>query len=1094
MVPWRALRISALAACISCRREPPAPPLFELVPPSESGVTFTNALPEDSAFNILNYLYYYNGGGVAVGDVNNDGLVDLYFTANLGANRLYLNKGNYRFEDVTARAGVADSVGWKTGVTMADVDGDGWVDIYVSGIADRAFHGRNVLYVNNHDGTFTDRTKEFGLDFVGYGTQAAFFDYDVDGDLDVYLLNYSTHGERGVASARSRNTPNPRAGDRLLRNDRGHFTDVTASAGIYSSADGFGLGVVVSDLFRKECQDIYVANDFQENDYLYVNRCDGRFTEAVGGGELGHTSQFSMGVDAADFDNDGWPDVVTLDMLPDRDSILKTSASVDSYRLSALRQQAGYQPQFSRNMLHLNRRRGFSEIGVFAGIHATDWSWAPLFGDVDNDGYKDLFITSGIYRRPNDLDYIRLVETPAMQAALARGGREVAALSRQLPHVPLPNRLFRNNRDSTFSERAVVWGLREIGFSNGAVYADLNNSGALDLVVNRINAPALIYRNTKPGTNHFLRVVLQGDSANTAGIGAKVFVHAGGTTQLVEQMPTRGYLSSVDPRLHFGLGSASNIDSLLVIWPGQRSQALKNVPVDREIVLRQSDASEVRVFESLVKQRSSFTDVTATTGIAFKHTENAFVDFDREPLMPHLLSTEGPALAVGDVNGDGLDDVFVGGARGQAGALFMQQPDGAFRRSDQPATRADSLAEDVDATFIDVNGDGSPDLYVVSGGNEFAGEDAALQDRLYLNDGRGNLRRDTTALPTFAESGGCVVAGDFDRDGDVDLFVGRRVVAGRYGVSPRGYLLENDGRGHFRDVTAERAPGLVEPGMVSSAAWVDYDADGALDLVVTGEWMPVRVFHQERGRFVERTADVGLAGSQGWWNTVMAADLDGDKRPDLVLGNLGLNSYLRASKDAPARLYVGDFASRGSVQQLLTFYKDGVRSVLAGRDEILGAIPNLRAKFPTYASFGRATLADIVPESELSRARVLEARTFATSVAWNEGGRFVLQPLPTDAQLSPTYVSLADDFDGDGRVDLLLGGNFYGVQPILGRYDASHGTLLLGAGNRRFTVDTRRRAALLEGQVRRARLLRGRGNRRLIVVARNNETVQVLRP
>ena len=1098
-----ALLLAGGVALAGCGRKT-EPTLFELLPPSTTGVTFVNEVSEhDTALNIINFLNYYNGGGVAVGDVDGDGLPDLYFTSNVGSNRLYRNLGNYRFEDITERAGVADPEGWKTGVTMADVNGDGRLDIYVSAMSYLTLHGHNVLYINNGDGTFTDRTKQYGLDFAGYSTQAVFFDYDGDGDLDMYLLNYSTHAERGPITHPSREPRHPRAGDRLFRNEGGgHFVDVSDQAHIYGGVEGYGLGVVASDVNLDGCPDLYVANDFQENDFLYINNCDGTFTESIATA-VGHTSHASMGVDAADYNNDGRPDLMVLDMLPDREDVLKTSVNADPWPIEHMKEQAGYYPQYARNTLLVNRGsvRGavrFSEIGYLAGVYATDWSWGPLFADLDNDGNKDLFVTNGIYRRPNDLDYLAAVRDSAIQAALAIGISSglLRRLTHLMPHVPLANYAYRNNGDLTFTNMAQPWGLAQPGFSNGAVYADLNNSGALDLVVNNLNAPAAIYRNhaRELTGNHYLQVVLRGAGANTAGIGAKVIVKQHGTTQLLEQMPTRGFQSSVDPRLHFGLGTSNEIDSLIVIWPDRRFQVLTHVAADRAIALSQQDATALN--PSPQPLAPVFADVTSRLAIDFKHQENSFYDYNSQPLIPHLLSTEGPALAVGDVNGDGLDDIYVGGAKWQAGRLYLQQRDGTFRASEQRAFQADSLAEDVDAVFFDANGDGHPDLYVVSGGNEFWGDHDALQDRLYINDGKGNFHRDAGALPRFSESGSCVVPGDFNGDGRLDLFVGRRAVTRRYGLSPRSYLLQNDGTGQFRDVTLERAPPLAEAGMVTSAAWIDYDNDGQLDLVVVGEWMPVRVFRQEHGRFVDRTAEAGLSGTEGWWNTITAVDLNGDGRKDLVLGNLGLNAYLRASRTEPARLYVHDFGHSGTPEPILTFYKHGVSYPLAGRDELVRLIPQLRSRYPSYADFGASRIEDIFSTAQLQQAKVLEARVFASVVALNNGdGTFRLQPLPVEAQFAPVYASLAADFNGDGHTDLLLAGNFYGVPPVLGRYDASYGLLLSGRGDGRFTaVDMEQSHLVIDGEVRHLGLVRRADGGRLIVVARNDAKLQILRP
>ncbi|MBW3628416.1 MAG: CRTAC1 family protein, partial [Gemmatimonadetes bacterium] len=682
---------------IGCRGERPAPALFELLSPRATGVSFVNELPEAPEFNILNYLYYYNGGGVAAGDVDGDGLPDLYFTSNLGDNRLYLNRGNYRFEDITEQAGVAGTEGWTSGVTMADVNGDGRLDIYVSGVSYLTMRGRNVLYMNNGNRTFTDQTEEYGLGHVGYSTQAAFFDYDADGDLDMYLLNHSTHTERGIRAAPQRATRHRTAGDKLFRNEGGRFTDVSQQAGIYGGVEGYGLGLVASDLNLDGCPDLFVSNDFQENDYLYVNGCDGTFTESIATA-TGHTSRFSMGVDAADFTNDGRPDLIAVDMLPDREEILKSSANAESFDLFNLRVKAGYHPQYARNTLQLNRGDGrFSEIGYHAGVSASDWSWAPLLADLDNDGRKDLFITNGIYRRPNDLDYINFVGNEAVQASLAQGiTEENLMLLEKMPRVPLPNHAYRNQGDLTFREMGEEWGLAQPGFSNGAVYVDLNNSGSLDLVVNNVNAAAGIYRSRARELNghHYLTVVPRGSGANTAGIGAKVLAVHDGVRQMLEQMPTRGFQSSVDPRLHFGLGRSTRVDSLTIIWPDGRFQTLTEVAPDRILVLEQEHAAGKYVYERSPASQPLFDDVTAELAIDYEHEENTFFDYNREPLMPHLLSTEGPALATADVNGDGLDDLYVGGAKWQSGHLLVQQRDGTFRRGSKAAFAADSVHED----------------------------------------------------------------------------------------------------------------------------------------------------------------------------------------------------------------------------------------------------------------------------------------------------------------------------------------------------------------------------------------------------------------
>jgi hypothetical protein len=1097
-LPAGRLVVLSVLVVAACNRVSDGPALFSLLSPAATGITFVNELTEDPEFNILNYLNYYNGGGVAVGDIDNDGLPDLYFTSNLGSNRLYLNKGDYHFEDITERAGVEGSEGWTSGVTMADVNGDGHIDIYVSAVNYLSMHGRNVLYVNNGDQTFTDRTEDYGLTHVGYSTQAAFFDYDADGDLDMYLLNHSTHEERGRPWNPERERRHPTAGDRLFRNDGDHFVDVSQEAGIYGTVQGYGLGVVVSDLDVDGCPDVYVANDFDESDFLYFNNCDGTFTESLAT-SMGHTSLSSMGVDAADYNNDGRPDVMVLDMLPEREENLKTSANAESFYIEYLKLRAGYHPQYVRNTLQLNRgRRRFSEIGYLARVYATDWSWAPLFADLDNDGYKDLFVTNGIYRRPNDLDYVSFVGTNAVQAMFVRGltAQENLAILDTMPEVSLPDYAFRNNGDLTFTNMAEAWGLERPSFSNGAVYADLNNSGVLDLVVNNVNTPASIYRSRAREITgrHYLTVLLHGSGSNTLGIGARVVVVHDSMMQTLEQSPTRGFQSSVDPRLHFGLGASEQIDSLVVIWPDHRYQVLTDVAVDQVITLSQDAATGEYVFERERVTPRLFEDVTASLGVDFKHEENTFFDYNREPLMPHELSREGPALAVGDVNGDGLDDIYVGGAKWQTARLFLQSADGGFQASNEQVFRADSMSEDVDAVFFDADDDGDRDLYVVSAGNEFWDEHEPLLDRLYLNDGQGEFRRSHDALPEFFENGSCVVPGDFNGDGHLDLFVGGRVVSRKYGLNPRSYLLQNDGGGRFSDVTLEKAEALAEAGMVTSATWVDYDHDGQLDLIVVGEWMPIRVFQQRDGRFVDQTAEAGLSETNGWWNTVVAVDLRDNGLKDLVLGNLGNNSYIKTSRNQPARLYIRDFAADGAPEQILTVYRDGESYPLFGRDELVQQVPQLRDRYRTYVDFGASRIEDIFTTSELRQATVLEAYVFANSVAINNGdGTFDLQPLPPQAQFAPIYAALADDFDGDENTDLLVAGNFYGVPPVRGRYDASYGLVLSGNGEGRLeAIELATSNLVIEGEARDMKMLRWAGGDRLIVVARNNDELQFI--
>jgi len=1071
--------------------------LFTSVPATHSHLTFSNAVIDDPSMNIINYLYFYDGGGVSVGDVNHDGLMDLYFSASSGPNHLYLNKGRLVFEDVTEAAGVAGTADWTKGVTMADVNGDGWVDIYVSTVTFGPARSRNELFINNGDGTFTNRAKAFGLDNQGLSTQAVFFDYDLDGDLDVYLVNHSNHDISKREGIHQRTVFDPLAGDKLLRNDGNHFSDVSAEAGIYGSAIGYGLAAVASDLNLDGCPDLYVSNDFFENDYLYFNNCDGTFTESVYNA-MGHTSLSSMGNDAADVNNDGRPDVVVTDMLPERADILNSAVGPEAYDIYLIKRHLGFLPQFRRNTLQINRGEGhFSDLGPFAGITATDWSWADLLADLDNDGYKDLFITNGINHRPNDLEYLHYVASASMQRILQKRipVDTLQALLGRMPHIPIPNVAFHNDGDLTFTDRAAEWGLGKPGFSNGAAYADLDNDGDLDLIVNNLNAPVSLFENRASDHTRYLTVALKGEGANTAGVGTKIMVRAGGQAQLLEQFPTRGWESSVDPRLHFGLGPSDVIDTLTVVWPDRRFQTLTGIAVDTLITLRQEDAGGRYEYPAERPAHPLFMDVTDAIKIDYRHRENRFIDFSREPLMPHLISTEGPALAVGDVNDDGLDDLFAGGGKRQPARLLIQSPDGRFSPSNEALWQADSLFEDVDAAFFDADGDGDRDLYVVSAGNEFWGKNHALADRLYRNDGSGGFSRAEGALPGLFANGCCVVPGDYDGDGDLDLFVGSRVVAKAYGTIPPSYLLENDGSGHFTDVTADRAPSLATAGMVTAAAWGDVDGDGELDIVVAGEWMPVRVFGQKSGRFFDRTDDAGLNNTNGFWNALELADMDGDGDLDLIAGNLGLNTMLRATPDSPLHLYLTDLDHNGRTDPLFTFEQDGTTYLLPRLDDLIQQVPALRRTYTTYPAFGAGRFETVVSGKTRNEAVVRSAYVLTSSYFENRGdGTFAMHALPSQAQWTTIEAILAMDVDEDGRMDLVLGGNFDGQAPRIGRSDAGYGTLLRGDGQGGFAPVAPVPSGLwLSGQIRALSPIHMAHGGRYLIAARNDDRLQVLR-
>ncbi|HTH30609.1 MAG TPA: VCBS repeat-containing protein [Lacibacter sp.] len=1082
-------------------------PLFEVRTNKETGLNFTNQLKPTTEFNLFSYMYYYNGAGVGAADFNKDGLVDLFFAANQGGNKLFLNKGALQFTDVSAAANIPVDGSWSTGVSVIDINSDGLLDIYICRVGNyKVLKGKNQLLVCkeiNRDGVpvFSDEAAAYGLDFSGFSTQAAFVDYDGDDDLDLFLLNHSVNHDGNYAPRKNfLNTYDSLAGQRLYRNDvittadqkqQAYFTNVTATTGINGTKIGYGLGVVVSDVNVDGWPDIYVGNDFHENDYLYINQKNGTFSEETTK-RLMHTSQFSMGVDAADITNDGFPEIISMDMLPYDPYMIRRSLAEDDYNIFQNKINYGYNYQYARNNLQWNRGNGlFSEVGQYAAVNATDWSWAALWMDFDNNGRKDLFVSNGIPKRMNDIDYINFVSNEELQGKMRSGTVEDKdmALVNKFPEIKIPNRFFRNKGQLQFDDVTDSIKNNLATFSNGSVYADLDNDGDLDLITNNINDPVLLYENKTTKQNTSASIVLKGSAQNLNAIGSTVVLFAGNEIRTYEHNPVHGFLSSMLVPLHIGL-DATTIDSVFLIWPDRTYQSIHIKSGKQEFAY----AKELPLFDynKIINFHRSTTnaleDITAATKLQQRHVENVFNEFAREPLLPHMNSTEGPALAVADINHDGLEDVFIGSSKGYRNVVYMQTAAGTFSYKPQPAMWLDSMTENVDAVFQDVNNDTHVDLLIAAGGNEYYGADSHLLPLLYMNDGNGNFSKNADAFNNIVVTQSKIAVHDFTGDGFADIFLAGRTEPWNFGVKPRSYLLKNEGTGKFTDVTTAYTKELLQPGLVTDAQWVDINADGKKDLLLCYEWGGIEAFISASNTFTRQT----ITANKGWWNFVLPFDADGNGQIDFVAGNFGLNTRLKASAVEPLSLYVNDFDANGRNEQVLTYYLQHKEIPFATKQELEKQLPLLKKKFLYAEDFAKASLNDLFGADKLKKAQKHSVDYLSNAVLLNKGkSTFEIIALPYEAQLTTYRTATIVQANNDSLPDVLLLGNYYDNNVEVGRQDADFGTLLINKGAGRFLYSPLNGIAI-HGQVRSIKSINIKG-KQAYILAKNNDALQVIR-
>ena len=1076
--------------------------LFSLLSSKETGIDFVNKIENQKKFNIFKYRNFYNGGGVAIGDINNDGLPDIYMTANMKSNKLYLNKGNLQFEDISKSAGVLGNKPWSTGVTMVDINQDGFLDIYVSNAGNLEGNNHdNDLYINNGDLTFTEMASDYNLAKTGFTTHATFFDYDKDGDLDAYILNNSNIPVTSLGYAKQREV---RAqdwegvpgifkgvGDMLLRNDGDIFVDVSEEAGIYGSLIGFGLGVMISDINKDLYPDIYVSNDFYERDYLYINNHDGTFTEDVKNWTQ-HLSLSAMGIDMGDINNDGFIDIFITDMLPEGDQRVKSVMEFEGYNIYKLKQSKDFYQQYIQNTLQLNNgNQSFSEIALFSGIATTDWSWAGLIFDMDNDGFRDIFVTNGINHDLTDIDFVDYFANEIIQNMALTGRKEaIDSIINKMPVKPQPNYAFKNNGDLTFSNNNKDWGFEIPSMSNGAAYSDLDNDGDLDLVINNVNMEAFIYRNNteKLTNNNYIKLNFIGKQSNKFAIGTSVMLYYDDNIVIQELIPSRGFQSSVDYAMTIGLGNSKNIDSLRVIWPDDKTQKFTNIQANQVLTLNQSDASEIQLPFKKVKSKTLLTEITNNKLSA--HKENTYSDFNYEGLITKMLSQEGPALAIGDINNDGNEDIFVGGAKGQSGTIYLHKSKGKLKINTQQALVSDAEYEDTAAAFFDADGDGDMDLMVGTGGNQM-GEDNTYKTRLYLNNGKGNFSKSENFIPTVNKNTSVISPYDFDNDGDIDVFIGSRSVVGTYGVNPDHLLLENNGDGTFNDATERKAYELKDAGMITNAIWVDVDKDNKKDLITVSEWDTPKIY-KNNGRRLSKL-NSSLDDYYGMWNVIEAADIDNDGDKDLILGNQGNNTLYRASQKNPMKIWINDFDNNGTIEQIITRNIEGKDYPIHMKKELTTQMSSLKKQNLKASEYSNKTVSELFSEEIFQNTIMKKMNISESIIAINEGnGKFTIKKLPNRLQFSCINGIICYDINNDEKLDLIMAGNNFEFKPQFSRLDASYGDVLLNDGNLKFSWQNHNKSGFfIKNEVKHIKQFADKSGKIYIITAINNDKPKI---